>query len=95
MHLALFLYNDSTSLILATDKSSYGLWGFVEISGTVVRPDEEKTVRLDVYDPEGRIFVSYNFSNATESRQSNLHIRPDDKGLFTHTLLLSRILLSQ
>lgn len=50
------------NITLDTDKNVYGFGDFVRVTGTVDTPLEGKTVRLDVYDPEGEVFQPYNES---------------------------------
>jgi hypothetical protein len=87
--------SNNNSLTLSTDKSSYGIGDYVVISGTVDKPVEEKTVRLDVYDPEGKVFQPYNesFNESTPwseayPRLSNLQVHPNDRGLFSYLFVL-------
>jgi hypothetical protein len=84
----------AANLTLSTDKSSYGFGDYVIINGDAGQPVEGKAIRIDVYDPEGNIFVSYD-GKGTETRQSNIRVSTDDNGLFSHSFLLQRVLPEQ
>ena len=83
----------SMDTTIDTDKSSYGFGDYVVISGTVKNPEESKKVRIDIYDPESRIFISY--ANTSEIRQSNIQVTPDINGLYAYSFLLNRVVPSQ
>ena len=79
------------NITLDTDKNVYGLGDFVRVTGTVDIPVEGKTVRLDVYDPEGEVFQPYNESGSDTDkwtpafpRLSDIQIHPNSKGLFAY-----------
>jgi hypothetical protein len=77
-----------------TDKKSYGFNDYVNISGTVVQPVKGKTVRLDVYDPEGNTFTEVVMPTlgdpmSSDKPQTNIKVSPDDDGSFSHTFRLS------
>lgn len=54
-----------------TDKKSYGFGDYVEVSGTVGKPVQGKTVRLDVYNSKGDVLRSFNDSIPAYVPQSN------------------------
>jgi hypothetical protein len=82
------------NITLETDKKTFGLGDFVRVSGSINTPTERKTVRLDVYDPEGTIFGPFNrsylnFNNPSSSSEpwpnlSDIQITPDNKGQFMY-----------
>ncbi|MGI0002564.1 MAG: hypothetical protein ACRD42_05740 [Nitrososphaeraceae archaeon] len=80
-----------------TDKKSYGFNDYVNITGTVAQPVKGKTVRLDVYDPDGNIFteiVTPTLGNPmpADKPQSNIQVIPSPDGFFSHILRLSTAL---
>ena len=52
----------SDSFNVTTDKKSYGFGDYVMISGSVVKPVQGKTVRIDVYDPTMTVFEPFDTS---------------------------------
>jgi hypothetical protein len=70
----------------------------VKVDGTVGKPGQGKTVRLDVYDPKGRVFEPFNksFSDMTEQASpaypslSDIQVEPNDKGLFSYRFPVDR-----
>jgi hypothetical protein len=64
---------------IETDKKSYGFLDYIEISGAVNRVVEGKTIRLDIYLPNGQVAPS---SNGT---LSNIHLKPRNDGSFFYT----------
>ena len=50
-------------------------------------------MRIDIYDPESRIFISY--ANTSEIRQSNIQVTPDINGLYAYSILLNRVVPPQ
>jgi hypothetical protein len=81
------------NIALETDKRTYGLGDFVRVSGSIDKPGEGKTVRLDVYNPEGTIFQPYNESFGAAGsdmdkwtpaypRLSDIQVIPNDEGVF-------------
>jgi hypothetical protein len=54
---------------LRTDKGTYGWGDLVKVSGTLDKPVQGKTVRLDVYDPKGNIFQPFNESFSEGPRE--------------------------
>jgi hypothetical protein len=88
---------ENNALSVRTDKESYGFGDRVQVSGTADQTTRGKTVRLDVYNPEG-IFSSYVFdpSNistilAPDKPQSNILVSPDEDGTFSYSFPLSVI----
>jgi hypothetical protein len=78
---------------LHTDKNSYGVGDYVKVDGTVDKPRQGKTVRLDVYDPKGKVFEPFNETFSTGAREdrspayprlSDVQVKPNDKGLFSY-----------
>ena len=79
----------SGNIILTTDKTTYGLKDYVRVSGTIDNPLKIKTVRLDVYDPEGSAFQPYNetFHTGREftpayPRLTDIQLKPNESGEF-------------
>lgn len=81
------------NITLDTDKSTYGVGDLVRVSGTLDEPVQGKTVRLDVYDPEGNVFQPFNetFNEGPQEdwspaypRLSDIQVQPNDKGLFSY-----------
>ena len=66
-----------------TDKKSYGPSEVVEVIGSVKPVVEGKTIRLDVYKPDG---VILNADNGKD--QTNIRINPDITGSFSYTFQL-------
>lgn len=75
------------SLSVETDAKSYGYGDHVKINGSVGKPVEGKTVRLDVYDSKGNAFDSLN------GTESDIQVRPNDKGQFSYRFQLEPFLL--
>jgi hypothetical protein len=89
----------NSSLSVRTDKNPYGVGDYVEVSGTVGKPMQGKTVRLDVYDPKGRVFEPYNATFSAGDREdwtpayphlSDIQVKPNDKGLFSYRFPVDR-----
>ena len=72
------------SHILQTDKKTYGLGDFVEVSGSVEDMVEGKTLRLDIYRPDGNVL----YAAPNDTIQSNIRISPDNNGLYSYTFQL-------
>lgn len=77
------------SLSLRTDKKVYGNGDLVKVTGTLAKPVQGKTVRLDVYDPEGNVFQPLNESFSEGPRErwteayprlTGVQVQPSDKG---------------
>ena len=86
--------SSGTSLTISTDKNAYGFSDYVTISGTVDKPIEGKTVRLDVYYPMGRVFEPFIQSNNMSVvpgyiPQSDIQVRPNEEGFFAYRFPLS------
>jgi hypothetical protein len=60
------------SLSAGTDKKSYGFGDYVGISGSVGKPAQWKTVRLDVYNSERNIFQPFNDTKIAYVPQSDI-----------------------
>jgi len=83
----------NSSLSVRTDKPSYGIGDYVKVDGTVGKPGQGKTVRLDVYDPKGKVFEPFNETFSAGDREdwtpayprlSDVQVKPNDKGLFSY-----------
>jgi hypothetical protein len=85
------LSNESLSVI--TDKNSYHFGDYVKVSGTLAEPVQGKTVRLDIYNSEGDVFTPFNDSVSGYIPQSDIQVKPNDKGLFSYQFLLGPIVL--
>ena len=88
-----FTGQNATVLSLETDKKTYGQGDLVKVTGTLDDLVENKTVRLDVYDPKGKVFQPFNSSFATGPQEewsdsyprlSDIQIKPNDEGLFSY-----------
>jgi hypothetical protein len=86
-------HNGAAALTVTTDKKVYGLGDLVRVSGNLDEPVQGKTVRLDVYDPKGKVFEPFNATFATGDREdwtpafprlSDVQVKPNDKGLFSY-----------
>lgn len=75
---------DGSGLNVSTDKGTYGFGDWVKVTGSVEKPAQGKTVRLDVYDPKGEVFGTMNASVGRTIPQSDIQIKPNDKGLFNY-----------
>lgn len=91
--------SDGSGLSVRTDKGTYGVGDLVHVSGTLDEPVQGKTIRLDVYDPEGKVFQPYNESfdaagvpdklTPVYPRLSDIQVKPNDKGLFSYRFPLA------
>jgi hypothetical protein len=81
------------NITLDTDKSTYGIGDLVRVSGTLNEPMQGKTLRLDVYDPEGNAFQPFNESFSLGPPDdwtpaypilSDIQVQPNDKGIFSY-----------
>jgi hypothetical protein len=72
------------SLSVRTDKNSYGFGDYVKITGSVEKPAPEKTVRIDVYDPDGKVFEPYDRSVPGYVPQTDIQVKPNNKGQFSY-----------
>jgi hypothetical protein len=79
-------------LSVRTDKDSYGFGDYVEVSGNVGKPVQDKTVRLDVYNSKGDVIQPFNDSIPAYVPQSNIKVRPDNGGLFSYSFPLGFLL---
>jgi hypothetical protein len=66
----------AASITVGTDKGSYTIDEIVTISGNVSKPESGKSLRIDVYDPIGKILA---VANAVK-------IYPNGRGLYTYDL---------
>lgn len=73
---------EAPAIKVQTDKKTYRLGDFVEVSGTVNNMKGE-TLRLDIYMPDGLVLQ---FSNGTSL--SNIRLKPDSTGMYTYTFQL-------
>jgi hypothetical protein len=56
----------SEGLTIDADKPSYVIGEYAVITGSIGKPGEGKTVRIDVYDPKGRPFTTSNMDTMTD-----------------------------
>jgi hypothetical protein len=59
------------------------LGDFVEVSGTVQNMAEGKTLRLDIYMPDGLVLEHNN-----DTALSNIRLKPDSNGMYVYTFQL-------
>jgi hypothetical protein len=69
-------------LTIETDKKTYGFGDYVEISGSVSKVVEGKTVRIDVYKPDNQVVPTLNESLFNGSL-SNVRVKPIEDGSFS------------
>ena len=63
------------------------------MSGSVSKPVQGKTVRLDVYNSERNIFQWFKDSIPAYVPQSDIQVGPNDKGQFSYRFPLGPIVL--
>ena len=85
--------NSNTSLTLSTDKTSYGFGDWVKVTGTIGEPAQGKTVRLDVYNSEGNVFAPFNDSIPAYVFQSDIQVKPNEKGEFSYRFPLGPVVV--
>ncbi len=99
-----FTHVSSTSgqgiLSVRTDKGSYTLKEYVEVSGQVANynPSEGKTVRIDVFDPEDKVFTAgdaEHFDPCCLRVISGEEVEPSDDGFYSFRFYMPTNLTSQ
>lgn len=94
-----FIGQNATVLSVETDKKSYGEGDLVNVSGNFDDSVQVKIVRLDVYDPKGKVFQPHNSSfskgpmekwSDPYPRLSDIQVKTNDKGLFSYRFPLDR-----
>ena len=66
----------AANITVETDKESYTIGEVVTISGNVSKPESGKSLRIDVYNPNGDILLLAN----------GIKVDPNRRGLYSHDL---------
>jgi hypothetical protein len=65
------------------------------VRGTLAEPVQVKTVRLDIYDSEGNVFQPFIDSVSDYVPQTDIQVKPNDKGVFSYQFPLGPIVLEK